>query len=142
MKREKVIEVHNEIIKRSQQFIEFINKVPMDRMICLVVHDVLAKSWAPHTSGEDIQVICKVIGFNKESIRVDVIASEMLFHPISEIPRTNEHYKQRGMSKVVTASHIKLVSLKDFTWTEVNKKDLPLFIGYEFKTILFDRLLK
>jgi len=140
--RSKAIEIHQNLIARYEQYIEFLKKVPTNKMIDLTCHTYAGDG--PSWMGPliDIHCICKVFGFNKESIRVTVIAAEKLFHPLTDIPRTEEHYKQMGKPRQITDSHIKLRIIKDFTWKEVNKKDLPLYVGYEFKTHLYDAILK
>lgn len=132
MKKEKVIEIHEKLMKRSGNYIQFINTVPMNRTI------LLHTSTRYHMRKEDITFNCvvKVIGFNKDSVRVRTIAIEKAdYHPFSTIKWKNENGEK------VTDTIIKIRTLKNFKWTVVSKEDLPLFIDYEFKSCLYDAIL-
>ena len=153
MKREKVIEIHQGIIAQSQKYIDFIERVPLHQMIGITCHTYpVSLHPSPHPAGTpwqsikrkgtDIHCVCKVFGFNKESIRVSVIAVEHLFFPLTELPRKEERQKQTGEMKEITDTHIKLAVIKDFTWHEVTSKELPLYVHYDYKTVLFEKLMK
>lgn len=134
----KVIKIHERIIAQSQQFIEFIRKVPLNKLIALICHTRPINDSAFSHMGrkEDIHCVCKVIGFNKESIRIRLIAVEKIFYPLNCIEWSISQGRE------TTDLHIKMRDIKNFTWKEINKKDLPLYINYELKTCLFDAMLK
>jgi len=132
MKKEKVIEIHENIIKLSEDYIQFINTVPMNKTILLQtsLHYYMRKENITFNS------VVKVIGFNKDSVRVRTIAIEKAdYHPFNTLKWKNKKGEQ------VTDTIIKINTLKNFKWTAVSKEDLPLFIDYEFKSCLYDAIL-
>lgn len=140
MKRSKAIETHRNIIALHEKYITFIEHVPQNKLISLVCHTY----GYPYFIGRKkrgIEVICEVIGFNKNSIRVNVVAAEVLFYPFTDMVKKEACHNMQGESKNIISSHIKFDNIKDFKWTEVDKKDLPLYVEFEFKTVLYDQLL-
>lgn len=158
MRSIKIVQVHQRIIKKSQRYINFVKKVPMFKMLRLNCYTLPIQEGK--AALEEIHCICKVIGFNKDSVRVRVIAAEKIFHPLSELLRKQKRYQEQEQGslpplensllyyqrpikkKDITDSHIKLGALKNYGWQEIDRKDLPLYIGYEFKSILFEEMLK
>lgn len=127
MKKEKVIEIHQQKILKSQQYLDFMEQVPMNKTISITAYPIVYPTW--QTKKTDC--IVKVIGFNKESVRVRVIAVEHMFFPVTSLKSENK-----------TDCYIKIKEIQNFTWKEVPKKHLPLYIGYEYKSCLFEAILK